>query len=91
MKREEAKEMLNMILVAYPNFLNDDNKVYTARDKIALWDSQLSEMEYKGVKEKLVNYIRTSHYEPKISDIASFKPAGLNQDWKKSFEDGGVM
>lgn len=91
MEKKEAKELLSMILVAYPNFLNDDKKAYTTKDKIAFWDNELSDMDYKGAKNRLRSYIRESPYEPKISDVASYKPAELNQDWKKSFEDGGVM
>lgn len=91
MEDKQAKEIFNMIAVAYPSFLKVEGKPYSLSDKVSLWKDQLLQMEYKGTYNRLQEYMQTSPYEPKISDIASFKPAGLNQDWKKSFEDGGVM
>lgn len=90
MTDEQAKELFTMITIAYPNFLNADNKTYSTNEKARFWRSELLAMEYNRTKGRLVGYIRSSPYEPKISDIAAYERA-LVKDWREELKENGVM
>lgn len=73
MKDEQAKELFTMIVVAYPNFLNIENKSYTAKNKVDLWKEELLLMDYERTKKKIKQHIRTNPFEPKIADVYAVK------------------
>jgi len=90
MTDEQAKELFTMITIAYPNFLNADNKIYSATEKASFWRSELLQMQYKQTKDRLTGYIRNSPYEPKISDIAVYERA-KEKSWQEKLREEGLM
>lgn len=90
MTDEQAKELFTMITIAYPSFLNADNKTYSTNEKARFWRSELLAMQYSRTKDRLVKYIRSSPYEPRISDVAAYERTAV-KDWREQLKEDGVM
>lgn len=83
MEKEEAEEIIELVVTAFPTFIEKKNEQDNPKLRVKLLYQKLLERSYKPTLEKVHNYIDTSSYEPKLADLLPPKPYKPDKRWEE--------
>lgn len=89
MNSDQAKEIINLVVAAYPKYAQKKNEFDNPKLRVQTLHKKLMERDYSKSMDKVNSYIETSPYEPNLSDLLIEKEKP-RVDWQKQMEDEGI-
>lgn len=87
MEEYQAKEIIKMIAVCYPRFVEKKNDQDDPTLRLKLLKQKLMERSYQPTLDKVNKHIDTNRFEPTFADILPPKPYQPDKRWMEDTYD----